>query len=395
MRRGGFPLFLLGVRGPHTGRRMDIRNRAPPFEENESGTEGEPSRPLTIPYSDPIRQRQAKAESARRRRAARKAERLGRPVEADVAVDAGSLALAEAAVGLWERSLSSATVEPQNNRLAGLNPSMMALAGRSLAVSGNLVLAIQLDGAQVKLTPAADFDVTGGADPGSWRYRLNLPGPSATETVVVEAAGVVHFRTGASADAPWRGVAPLRRAVGTAALAEAVEFSLTRESKLPPGRLVGLGTTPDQTKVAAENLKKGGLSSVASGTSGNQSERAWQPAKIGPAPEASFTALRADIGHEIANAFGVPAALFVSRGDGSGQREAWRRFWAGTAAPLARMIEAECKVKLDPACTVSLEALRASDEDGRSRAVSRRASAFKTLRDAGVDAGEARRLSGL
>ena len=171
-------------------------------------------------------------------------------------VDAGSLALAEAAVGLWERSLSSATVEPQNNRLAGLNPSMMALAGRSLAVSGNLVLAIQLDGAQVKLTPAADFDVTGGADPSSWRYRLNLPGPSATETVVVEAAGVVHFRTGASADAPWRGVVPLRRAVGTAALAEAVEFSLTRESKLPPGWLVGLGTTPDQTKVAAEDLKK-------------------------------------------------------------------------------------------------------------------------------------------
>ena len=39
-----------------------------------------------MPYSDPIRQRQAKAESARRRRAARKAERLGRPVETDVAL---------------------------------------------------------------------------------------------------------------------------------------------------------------------------------------------------------------------------------------------------------------------------------------------------------------------
>ena len=75
--------------------------------------------------------------------------------------------------------------------------------------------------------------------------------------------------------------------------------------------------------------------------------------------------------------------------------EAWRRYWVGTVAPLTRMIEAECRDKLDPGATITLEALRASDEDGRSRAVARRASAFKTLVDTGMDRDEARRLAGL
>lgn len=88
-------------------------------------------------------------------------------------------------------------------------------------------------------------------------------------------------------------------------------------------------------------------------------------------------------------------ALFAERGDGAGQREAWRRFRAGTVQPLAAVIQAEARAKLDPSGMFSLEAMRASDEDGRSRAVSRRAQAFKTVRDAGVKPKEARRLGGL
>ena len=104
--------------------------------------------------------------------------------------------------------------------------------------------------------------------------------------------------------------------------------------------------------------------------------------------------LRTRLGQDVAAAFGVPPTLFATSGDGAGQREAWRRFWISTAAPAARVIEAELKEKLDPDARLELSALRASDEDARSRAVNRRASAFKTFLDAGIERAEALRLAG-
>ena len=68
-----------------------------------------------------------------------------------------------------------------------------------------------------------------------------------------------------------------------------------------------------------------------------------QPQKIGPAPEAAYEELRQHVGQDIASAFGVPPSLFNPAGDGSGQREAWRRFWAGTIAPIGELLEAEIR----------------------------------------------------
>ena len=59
------------------------------------------------------------------------------------------------------------------------------------------------------------------------------------------------------------------------------------------------------------------------------------------------------------------------------------------------MIQAELRLKLEASAEVSFEALRASDEDGRSRAISRRAAAAKTLSEMGIDRGEALRMAGL
>lgn len=128
---------------------------------------------------------------------------------------------------------------------------------------------------------------------------------------------------------------------------------------------------------------------------GDKTKTEREPIRIGPAPEQVLEALRTDAGRDILSAYGVPPALFEARGDGSGQREAWRRFWLGTVAPLAKMIEAECREKLDPAASITLDALRAADVDANSRAVSRRAMAYKTLTEAGMDADEARRLADL
>ena len=86
------------------------------------------------------------------------------------------------------------------------------------------------------------------------------------------------------------------------------------------------------------------------------------------------------LGQELAAAFGVSPSLFSPSGDGSGQRESWRRFWISTIAPIGRILETELRAKLDESASVTFEALRASDEDGRSRAVARRATAAATLK---------------
>ena len=105
--------------------------------------------------------------------------------------------------------------------------------------------------------------------------------------------------------------------------------------------------------------------------------------------------VRTHAGQDVCSAFGVPATLFAPQGDGAGQREAWRRWWLSSVDPVARIIEAELREKLDSSATVTLDALRAADEDSRSRAVSRRAQAFKTFVDAGVERAEALQRAGL
>ena len=100
----------------------------------------------------------------------------------------------------------------------------MGLIGRSLAVRGNLVCRITTEGAAVRLWPAADFDVTGDADPDSWVYRLNLPGPNATCTPCWwRRPAWFTSGPGPALRLLGVGVAPLARAQSTAALAGAVE----------------------------------------------------------------------------------------------------------------------------------------------------------------------------
>ena len=88
-------------------------------------------------------------------------------------------------------------------------------------------------------------------------------------------------------------------------------------------------------------------------------------------------ALRTSTGQDILSAFGVPPALFEARGDGSGQREAWRRFAYSVVQALAALIQAELRAKLHMAAEVGLDALHAADEDGRSRAMARRSASLQ------------------
>ena len=57
-----------------------------------------------------------------------------------------ALGAVEAAAGLWSRAFASATVEPQTTTTSSLTPSVLAAIGRGLAVRGEAVFALDVDG---------------------------------------------------------------------------------------------------------------------------------------------------------------------------------------------------------------------------------------------------------
>ena len=316
-------------------------------------------------------------------------------------VDSSALALSQACIGLWERAIASASIAPIDSMaLARVSPAVLALTGRMLATRGNAVFAIDANpGSGILLHPASSWDPRGGYRADSRRYYLTLAGPQATVTRNLHGDSVLHFQTGATDAEWWCGRAPLYRARATAGLAAEIERQMTAEAKLPVGRLIGLGgSTPEQSLETTKAIRQGGVH-VAGFAQGFADQAGpsnrLSPQAYGAAPAVGFEALRSHVAQEICAAFGVPPALVSAGADGRAQRESWRRFWLGTIAPLGRMIEAELRAKLDPSATVTFEALAAADEDGRSRAISRRAAAAKTLADMGLERGEALRLAGL
>ena len=307
-----------------------------------------------------------------------------------------TLALAEACIGLWERCLASAGIGPGDIELGGVSAHMLALAGRALALRGNAVFAIRVRGAGVELVPAAFWDIRGTS--GVWRYRLDLAGPSRVETVDLDAAAVLHVRIGADPRTPWRGRGPLELAAKTSSMAGRIESALEKESRIPTGRVwrvdpaATLGTSAktisESKDLFTKAMSQDGIVSMTSPVGVDQTP-------YGPEPNEHAVALRTALGRDVCAAYGVSPALFSERGDGAGQREAWRRFWLATIAPIGLALETELQAKLHPGAGVTFEALRAADTDGMSRATMRRAQAYKIFREAGKTDAEALRLAGL
>ena len=155
---------------------------------------------------------------------------------ASTEIDAGSVAVVEACIALWERSIAAATIEPMGGALAGVTPSMLALTGRALAVCGEAVFIPNVvEGGAIELLPVSSISVTGSAH--AWIYLCTVSGPSFTDSRYFPAVAVLHFRSGADPQRPWRGRGALQRAQGSAKLVAAIENSLTLETKLPVARI--------------------------------------------------------------------------------------------------------------------------------------------------------------
>ncbi len=320
-----------------------------------------------------------------------------RDAQGRVAASAEAFAVVELCSGLWERAFATLTIEPMGTATRSLTPALLGVIGRTLALRGELISRIDIASGAVTLTPATSHDVRGQADPSTWVYRCDFNGPSRSASRLLAGEALVHFKIGVDNSRPWRGRSPLARSYATALLVEEIDSALSREAKIPVGRLISFPGTGDQTGEISDLLGQGGLTVISSKSGGweqNQSSK-LNPQAYGPDPSATLEAVRSKIGIAILGAFGVPPSLFDPTSAGPAQLASVRRFWASTIAPMALMLESEIRAKLDGAVSIGVPQLRQADEDAQSRAVQRRASALKTFLDAEIERGEAMRLAGL
>ena len=316
--------------------------------------------------------------------------------------DATALGATEFCAGLWARAFASATVTPDNFRTRALTPWMLSNAARALIRSGESVWDISVFDGAVRLRPAAYWDISGQADPATWRYALQLSGPTSSETINRPWRGVVHLQFGCDAGAaPWRGVSPLGFARATGRLAAVLEERLGQECDTPVGYLLAVPSgdpsgEEDTDPLAALKKDLAGLRGAGAlvettrgwGDSEGVPQSDWQPRRLGANPPATLAELRGQAFEAVLSSCGVPSELAASGSQSSGQREAWRRFLHGTIQGAAAVISQELSRKLETKVNLSFDALFASDLSGRARA-------FQSLVGGGMDVTRAAGLAGL
>ena len=135
----------------------------------------------------------------------------------------GGLATATAAVevaaGWWMRGLALADVQPRSVRTRALTRGTLAMIGRALCRSGEIVLDLRFEGGRLTMLPASSaYVVRGTGDRRTWIYTVTVDGPASTETHHRPRAGVAHVQYAVDPVRPWIGRAPLgvRSALGAA-----------------------------------------------------------------------------------------------------------------------------------------------------------------------------------
>ena len=304
-----------------------------------------------------------------------------------------ALAAVEAAAGLWSRAFASATVEPQTPATIALTPSVLSTIGRALAVRGEALFEIEVNGTVV-LTQAASWEVSGGVRPALWRYKIKLPLPGGGMIErTVSSESVLHLRYATRPTTPWRGISPLGMADETRALASWIEKRLAEETSTATSYVLPLVEGADTSKLR-DDIKSGrGKLHIVDSTSGGWGDgtaaaprQDWKSNRLGANPPESLVKLRSDVKNDVFGVYGIPSSI---HGTGGSARESYRQFLSSTIQPLAKIIVEELAEKLDtPTLALGFTELRAADIASRARA-------FKQLVDAGMDATKAAALAGL
>ena len=314
------------------------------------------------------------------------------------------VAVVEAATGKLARAFAAALVEPNNEISNALTSSVMYQIGKSLLSSGESVWLIDVDvdtaepdeAPRVKLIQATSWDVFG--DARHWSYRIDIAGPNSTKTIRVPAESVVHPRINVDPAIPYKGQSPLSVARSTAMLAGGMEAILASEAAAGSGNLIP-APIEGMEKPALDELKADvgqldGRPSLVPTMAGGwgegraQSVSDWKQVRIGFSPPEGLVKLRPQVEDSILSALATPPDLIRGGTQAQANREAWRQYLHGTVEPLAKVCATEFREKLHPDITLSFDALKASDVQGRARA-------FQSLVAGGMDVQKAAILSGL
>ena len=327
---------------------------------------------------------------------------------ADGVTDTAPLATAalEAASGLYARCMAAATIEGAPDVADALTPPVLALIARNLIRRGEDHHRIYVRGGRLVLEPIGfSYPHGNGPDPMSWTYNATLYGPTDSRHEWVPAASILHTRYSVDSSRPWLGVPPWSWAASTSQAIAALDRLVAREAAAPHGSLLGVPQslqTDEAGEVTPLDAFRGDLAKAKGGTLVMESSDQWgdetphsgggrsnlEHQRFGM-DRATIDPLRTATGRDVLGACGVPPTLFVANSDGTAQRESFRRFLHGSLRPLARIMEAELRSKLDaPHLALDLSELHAADVAGRARS-------FKAFIESGVDPEDAAREVGI
>ena len=309
---------------------------------------------------------------------------------ADPAPRAATTAALEIAAGVVGRAFASAMIDGAGM----LEPSMLNGMARRMISGGETVW--YFDG--VTFVPAPRYETVGSYRPETWEYRIEIDSPSGRMFQArVPRSGMIHAMYSFNDEQPWIGVGPLQRAIESGQLAANIERSLSQETSGSVGYLLPIpadGTDESIASFKADLKNLNGKTSVVETTAGGWGEgriaaprQDYVPQRIGPNPPPSMPAVHAAIQNAVLASCGVPIELVVAA-DGTGQREAWRRFMHGTLQPLSLILATELTRALGRGVTLTFDRLFASDIAGRARA-------FQSMVGSGMDLQQASALSGL
>ena len=278
-----------------------------------------------------------------------------------------------------------------------LTPGILAYMMRHAFVTGDTVLYPRLVGSEWQILPVSYWYVAGGgAMPQTWRYDLQLYGPTDGAHVDCGHDGVIHLRRAPEPYRPWCGTSSLSRASLSYRLATLVEASLFRESHIPASSVVPM---PQGLKQATVNRIKGMLQTqslpvalptttqagLGAGRTGAP-QTDWKQHRIGPEPPRAMVALANQASAKVCAALGVSPAL-IGEGENTGaSREARRQFQTDVLQPLAGLVSAECSRFFGRPVTIRWPL--------RDDVLLIRARALAALIKAGYDKPEAEKLAG-
>ena len=303
-------------------------------------------------------------------------------------------AAAQAAASLVGRSLAVATIEGGSPARTGLTGAVLLDLGSALILEGEAVYQIDVStGGVVELRRASDWDITGGPEPESWRYRIKIAGPTRDAETIIPSAGVFHPRLNCSAQEPHKGRSPIGLASQSARLAAGLEKQFGNEACQPSGQVLPHPDNAPVDDIRADLKRQAGRTllvpsmSAGWGDGRTGAPADWSPKRLGFNPPEGAIRTRESVFEHVLAAAGVDPSLFAT-GSQTAKREALRAFLHSTLQPLADVIATEARAKLMADIEFGFERLFASDIQGRARA-------FASLTAGGMSVGDAAKATGM